>query len=118
MGFYYQERWATDSREGSPVGVSTFVGRVGFYSQERWATDSREGSVVGVLTFEGRLGFFSQEMIRPYHTIPVEVFIFVPNFLVFFPLPLGFTLLRMFYLDLDLELDIVTANHEYTRQKP
>ena len=113
VGFYSQERWATESREGSPVGVSTFVGRVGFYSQERWATDSREGSVVGVLTFEGRLGFFSQEMIRS-----VEVFIFVPNFLVFFPLPLGFTLLRMFYLDLDLELDIVTANHEYTRQKP
>ena len=35
VGFYCKERWASDSRKGSPVGVLTFVGYVGFYCKER-----------------------------------------------------------------------------------
>ena len=58
VGFYCKERWCWDSREGSPVGVLTFVGCIGFYCKERWASDSRKGSPVRVLTFVGRMGFY------------------------------------------------------------
>ncbi len=48
-------------REGSPVGVLTFVGSVGFYCQERWAIDLREVSPVGFLTFVGSVDYYCKK---------------------------------------------------------
>ena len=45
-------------RDGSAVGVLTFVGSVGFYCKERWAFNLSDGSPVGVLTFVGSVGFY------------------------------------------------------------
>ena len=47
MGFYCKERWAFDLRDGSQVGVLTFVSSMDFYCKERWAFDMRDGSPVG-----------------------------------------------------------------------
>ena len=49
-------------REGSPVGVLTFVGSIGFYCKEMWASDLIEGRQLGVLTFVGSMGFYCKEM--------------------------------------------------------